>query len=76
MTISPKVKAELQSALVTFITVFIGVASPLLLQHINAQTVIDGALITAIISAAGRSAVKAVYQLLVNDYTTNDQPAI
>ena len=67
--LSPKVKHELNSALVTFITVFVGVAVPMIQQHVASQSVFDGALITAIAIAAGRSAVKAVYQLLITDYS-------
>ena len=76
MTISPKVKEEIHSATVTFLTVFIGVALPMITQHMQAQTVFDGALITAILTAALRSAVKAVYQLLITDYTNNAKPTI
>ena len=76
MTISPKLKKELHSAAVTFITVFIGVAVPVittLLKSGDTKTISE---IMILLSPALRAGIKAVYQLLINDYTKDDQSAI
>ena len=61
---NPIVKSELHSAFVTFFTIFVAMLS----TSIGSGNVSKEALISACIAAV-RSAIKAVYQKLVSDYS-------
>ena len=65
---NPKIKAELHSALVTFLSTFILIVAPLFAEHLQNEQTITSAVLISIVTAGARAAFKAVYQMLITEY--------
>ena len=66
---SPKVKKELESALVTFISTFVMTLAPLVMAHYDTAGTIEWSVFASLAATALRAGIKTVYTLLINDYT-------
>lgn len=72
MTLSPKVKAEIHSVAVSFITAFVAALAPALAVFLKSGNTITIAEVTALLYPILRIAVKSAYSQFISDYTTQD----